>query len=94
MRIVFYRVRGYFRGCFVNRDDVINKRFSRSFCGYNMREVDEFLDELINELDALHQLKQMDTVRIRTLLNELERRQRTDKPKDAAAKHGEAETHE
>ncbi len=58
----------------MKREDVIKKRFARSFCGYNMREVDEFLDELIAELDMLHKVKELDTVRIRTLLDKLEHR--------------------
>lgn len=53
---------------------MINKRFSHSFYGYDMREVDEFLDELIRDIDALYKAKELDTVRIRTLLTELDKR--------------------
>lgn len=38
----------------MNRDDVINKNFPRSFFGYDAVEVDMFLDEVIREFDRLH----------------------------------------
>lgn len=35
----------------MNRNDIINKKFSHSFTGYDISEVDLFLDEIINEFD-------------------------------------------
>ena len=32
--------------------DIVNKEFSRSFMGYDMREVDYFLDEIIEQLET------------------------------------------
>ena len=39
----------------MNRDDIVNKRFSHSLFGYNRAEVDEFIDEITCELDDLAQ---------------------------------------
>ena len=39
----------------MNRDEIVNKRFSHSLLGYNMAEVDEFIDEITCELDDLAQ---------------------------------------
>ena len=39
----------------MNRDEIVNKRFSHSLFGYNMTEVDEFIDEITCELDDLAQ---------------------------------------
>ena len=38
----------------MNRDDIINKKFPHAFWGYDAVEVDLFLDEVIRELDRLH----------------------------------------
>ena len=32
--------------------DIVNKEFSRSFMGYDMREVDCFLDEIIEQMET------------------------------------------
>ena len=37
----------------MNKDDIIKKEFSHSFWGYDVIEVDLFLDEVIRELDRL-----------------------------------------
>ena len=36
----------------MNRKDIINKKFSHSFTGYDISEVDLFLDEIIREFDS------------------------------------------
>ena len=36
----------------MNRYDIIKKEFSHSFTGYDISEVDSFLDEVIRELDS------------------------------------------
>ena len=38
----------------MEREDIINKKFPHSFWGYDVTEVDLFLDEVIRELDRLH----------------------------------------
>ena len=38
----------------MNRDDIINRKFHHAFWGYDAVEVDLFLDEVIRELDRLH----------------------------------------
>lgn len=37
----------------IKTSDIVNKVFNRAFMGYDIREVDAFLDELIEELEAL-----------------------------------------
>ena len=39
----------------MNRDEIVSERFSHSLFGYNMAEVDEFIDEITCELDDLAQ---------------------------------------
>ena len=36
----------------ISIDDIVKKEFSRSFLGYDMREVDLFLDAIIEQLEA------------------------------------------
>ena len=38
----------------MEREEIINKKFPHSFWGYDITEVDLFLDEMIRELDRLH----------------------------------------
>ncbi len=38
----------------MEREDIINKKFPHAFWGYDVTEVDLFLDEVIRELDRLH----------------------------------------
>ena len=59
----------------MKREDVVNKRFSRSFIGYDTAEVDAFLDELIQDMDAMYKARELDAVRIKTLIEEVKRRQ-------------------
>lgn len=59
----------------MKREDVINKRFSRAFFGYDVAEVDAFLDELIRDMDAMYKARELDAVRIKTLIDEVKKRQ-------------------
>ena len=47
----------------ISIDDIVKKEFSRSFLGYDMREVDLFLDAIIEQLEAAG-VKDGDTVRM------------------------------
>ena len=38
----------------MDRNDVIKKEFPHAFLGYDVAEVDLFLDEVIREFDRLH----------------------------------------
>ena len=38
----------------MEREEIINKKFPHAFWGYDVTEVDLFLDEVIRELDRLH----------------------------------------
>lgn len=52
--------------------DIVNKEFSRSFMGYDMREVDYFLDEIIKQLEAYERERQEMLTAMEYLLRELE----------------------
>ncbi len=39
----------------MTRDEIIHKKFSRAFRGYDPAEVDAFLDEIVRELEKLEQ---------------------------------------
>lgn len=51
----------------MNRDEIINKKFSRAFIGYDIGQVDAFLDALADELSALTE----ETERLRREAEEL-----------------------
>ncbi len=38
----------------MNRQDIIKRKFSHSFFGYDVEDVDLFLDEIIREFDRIH----------------------------------------
>ncbi|MCH5278493.1 MAG: DivIVA domain-containing protein [Christensenellaceae bacterium] len=52
----------------MNRDDVINKEFPHAFVGYDVAEVDLFLDEVIREFDRLHNEIDVLTFRLEQLM--------------------------
>ena len=52
--------------------DIVNKEFSRSFMGYDMREVDCFLDEIIEQLETYERERQEMLTAMEYLLRELE----------------------
>lgn len=62
--------------------DIVNKVFSKSFMGYDVREVDAFLDELIVELETLQRERAELTRTVEKLL--LERRRAQLSPESAA----------
>lgn len=55
--------------------DIVSKRFSKSLYGYNVEEVDLFLDEIIHTLEKEKQEKELMVMRIEALVEELERRE-------------------
>jgi len=55
-----------------NVSDIVNKKFSRAFMGYDMREVDAFLDELIDQIELYEREKQEMMTAMEYLLRELE----------------------
>lgn len=44
---------GLFGEPFMECEDIINKKFNRSFIGYDIGQVDAFLDELYSEMQSL-----------------------------------------
>lgn len=55
----------------MNADDIINKRFSKVFSGYDMEEVDVFLDEIVVEFEKVKHDREMMVLRIEALLDKL-----------------------
>jgi cell division initiation protein len=53
-------------------DDIVKARFSKAFRGYDVQEVDLFLDEIIRTLDELEQERNILLTRIDALLTQLE----------------------
>lgn len=54
-------------------DDIVKQRFTKVFRGYDVQEVDLFLDEVIQTLDELEQERDILLSRIEALLAELDR---------------------
>ncbi|HWR22816.1 MAG TPA: DivIVA domain-containing protein [Feifaniaceae bacterium] len=54
-------------------DDIVNARFTKVFRGYDIQEVDLFLDEVIDTLDGLEEERDTLLSRLEALLEELER---------------------
>ncbi len=56
----------------MDKQKIINKHFQRSFLGYDVEEVDAFLDEIIRDMERAEQEMGIARLRIRMLLEELE----------------------
>jgi len=54
-------------------EDIVNKVFTRSFMGYDIEEVDRFLDELIDQLECMEAEKQEMLIAMEYLLGKLEK---------------------
>lgn len=54
-------------------DDIVNARFTKVFRGYDIQEVDLFLDEVIDTLDELEEERDTLLARLEALLEELDR---------------------
>lgn len=54
-------------------DDIVNKVFSRSFMGYDMREVDSFLDDVIDKLERYESERREMLTAMEYLLDKLEK---------------------
>ena len=53
-------------------EDIVNKEFSRSFMGYDMKEVDVFLDAVIEQMEAMESERKEMLTALDYLLKELE----------------------
>ena len=53
-------------------DDIVKQRFTKVFRGYDVQEVDLFLDEVIQTMDELEKERDMLLSRIEALLAELD----------------------
>ena len=56
----------------IKAEEIINKQFSRAFWGYDIGEVDTFLDEIVRANERAEQELEIAQLRIRMLLEELE----------------------
>ena len=56
----------------IKSEEIINRQFSRAFWGYDIGEVDEFLDEMIRGNERAEQELEIAQLRIKMLLEELE----------------------
>lgn len=54
-------------------DDIVRQRFAKVFRGYDVQEVDLFLDDVIREMDRLEQERNSLLIRLEALLQELDR---------------------
>lgn len=57
----------------MTRNDIIHKKFSRAFRGYDPAEVDAFLDEIVRELDKLEQARSLAETRAELLEKQLKK---------------------
>ena len=53
--------------------EIVNRKFSRAFQGYDIGEVDAFLDEIIRDMERMEQELQLLELRNKMLLEELAR---------------------
>ena len=54
-------------------DDIVKKKFARAFVGYDMQEVDEFLDDVIDKIDRMEDERREILVAMEYLLKKLEK---------------------
>ncbi len=54
-------------------DDIVNKIFTRSFMGYDMREVDSFLDDIIDKLERYESERREMLTAMEYLLDKLDK---------------------
>ena len=54
-------------------EDIVTKAFSRSFLGYDMQEVDEFLDQVIDKIDRMEDERREMLIAMEYLLTKLEK---------------------
>ena len=47
----------------MNRNDIIKRKFSHAFFGYDVTDVDLFLDEIIREMDRVHNELDIETLK-------------------------------
>lgn len=57
----------------MTRNDIIHKKFSRAFRGYDPAEVDAFLDEIVRELDKLEQARSLAETRAELLEKQIKK---------------------
>ena len=66
--------------------DILEKKFGRSFFGYDPQQVDDFLDDIIDRMEALDRERQEMLTAMEYLLKEIERYESSDAPKQQKEK--------
>ena len=69
----------------IQTEDIVNKEFSRSFLGYDMQEVDVFLDSVIDRMETMERERDELAAAMEKLLKRVER---LEKAKGSAAVEG------
>ena len=57
----------------MKKSDIIEKQFNRAFWGYDIVEVDQFLDEKVKELEHMEQENKLLELRNQMLLDRMAR---------------------
>ena len=81
----------------IKAEEIINKQFSRAFWGYDIGEVDEFLDDIVRSNERAEQELEIAQLRIKMLLEELQHytgKQEDEKAEPEAAENAETENAE
>lgn len=81
----------------IKAEEIINKQFSRAFWGYDIGEVDEFLDDIVRSNERAEQELEIAQLRIKMLLEELQHytgKQEDAKTEPEAAENAETENTE
>ena len=58
----------------MKKQEIINKRFNKSILGYDVKEVDAFLDEIIKEFDRYEHERKMIDLKIEMLETEIKQK--------------------
>jgi len=57
----------------MTQQEIIERKFSRAFRGYDIAEVDAFLDEIVKDMERAEQERQLLELRNQLLLEQLAR---------------------
>ncbi len=75
----------------MNKEQIVNKQFTRAALGYDMAEVDSFLDEIIRDYDVTRQELEVARLRVKMLVEELEHVRAQARERQGAAQPHEGE---
>ena len=67
----------------MNSSDIVKKHFTKTFRGYDVQEVDVFLDAIIKDYEDFEKQENLMILRINALLDEIERLEARTKNQDS-----------